>query len=121
MHDLFLGLDMSSGNAKCEPRLFSKKFYCVCLHMAILRKNLELCQNLLIEENQRDKLCTFSTERYQQYWFSLTKSDYVYQKNETNDNEHLGVHFTSPEMSYRNCKTFSADTVVSFESSEDLK
>ena len=118
MQDLFLVLDMSSGNAKCEPGLFSKKFDCLCLHMAILRKNLELCQNLLTEENQRDKSCIFSKERCQQYWFSLTKSDYVYQKN---DNEHLGVHFTSPEMSYRNCKTFSADTVVSFESSEDLK
>ena len=113
MHDLFLVLDIS------ENSLLSKKCESVfCLHIAILRQNFKLCQTLLIEELQRDKTCTFSKENNEQYCFPLPKSGYIYQKY---DKEHMGVHFTSPEISYENCKTLSHDSVFSFESSDDLK
>ena len=87
--------------------------------MAILSKNLELCHNVLIEENQRVKTCTFSKEKYHGHYFSVGKSCYIYEKDDKG--VHLGVHFTSPEKSYRSCKTFSVDTVSSFESSNDLE
>lgn len=118
MHKFFFVLEISTDNAKSESNLFSKHYDPVCLHMAVLAKNLKLCQNLLRGGNQRVTPCAFSKERYKQYWFSLGRSGYIYQKN---DNELLGAHFASPEMSYENCKTFSDETGVSVESSDDLE
>ena len=88
--------------------------------MAILGKNLSLCQNLLEEENQRHRIFVFTGDPYQKYQVSLGESGYIYQET---DIDHLGVHITSPGISYKNCKTVSDNAVISFESADadDLK
>ena len=107
-----------SRNVKSETSSFLKKYDPVCLHMAILGKNFSLCQNLLEEENQRDRTCVCSEDRYQNYRVSLGKSGYIYRETGI---DHLAIHITYPEKSYEQCKTFNDDTVVSFESNYDLK
>ena len=67
MHKFFFVLEISTDNAKSESNLFSKHYDRVCLHMAVLAKNLKLCQNLLRGRNQRVTPCAFSKERYKQY------------------------------------------------------
>ena len=86
--------------------------------MAILSRNLSICQKLLKNENQKHKKSICSEDQYLCWRFCMGKRDNLYGKD---DNDHLGFHFTKENMSYETCRTFSDKTTISFDSTGDLK
>ena len=105
-------------NNHSEFNLASKTYYPVCLHMAILSKNLSICQKLLIIKNQKHKSLICSEDQYLCWLFWLGKRGYLYDKD---DNDHLGAHSTNENMSYESCWTFTDKATISFDSTGDLK
>ena len=111
-----------SYNLKSDFELISNRSDSTCLHMAILSSNLRLCQRLLPERGKKgmqyaDTTSVCSNDRYMCCRFSLGKRGYVFDRNNSN----IGAHFTATGMPYGNCKTFTEETLVSFDGTADLK
>ena len=105
---------VSSGNEDLI-NLFSKASDPVCLHKAILNKNLMLCRRLLQNIDDAKSMCH---KDYKKFRFFLRKGDVGCYKN---DELHTCIHSFAEGLAFQNCKSFFENADVSHNDADDLK